>query len=41
MRLKFRPAGGLLATAYFGRLAGKPDVISFDMGGTTAKACLI
>ena len=23
------------------QLAGKPDVISFDMGGTTAKACLI
>jgi 5-oxoprolinase (ATP-hydrolysing) len=35
------PAGGALATAYFGRLAGKGDLISFDMGGTTAKACLI
>ena len=23
------------------KLAGKPDVISFDMGGTTAKACLV
>ncbi len=35
------PAGGGLATAFFGAAAGKPDVISFDMGGTTAKACLI
>ncbi len=39
--LESGPAGGALATAYFGSLAGKPDVISFDMGGTTAKACLI
>jgi hypothetical protein len=35
------PAGGGLATAWFGQLAGHKDVISFDMGGTTAKACLI
>jgi len=34
-------AGGGLATAFFGREAGYGDVISFDMGGTTAKACLI
>jgi 5-oxoprolinase (ATP-hydrolysing)/N-methylhydantoinase A len=39
--LESGPAGGALATAYFGKLAGKPDVISFDMGGTTAKACII
>ena len=39
--LESGPAGGGLATAFFGRLAGKDDVISFDMGGTTAKACLI
>ena len=39
--LESGPAGGGLATALFGRLAGKADVISFDMGGTTAKACLI
>ncbi len=39
--LESGPAGGGLATALFGSLAGKPDVISFDMGGTTAKACLI
>ena len=39
--LESGPAGGGLATAFFGARAGKPDVISFDMGGTTAKACLI
>jgi 5-oxoprolinase (ATP-hydrolysing) len=39
--LESGPAGGGLATAYFGRMCGKEDVISFDMGGTTAKACLI
>ncbi len=39
--LESGPAGGGLATAFFGERAGKPDVISFDMGGTTAKACLI
>ena len=39
--LESGPAGGALATALFGRRAGQADVISFDMGGTTAKACLI
>ena len=39
--LESGPAGGGLATALFGALAGKKDVISFDMGGTTAKACMI
>jgi 5-oxoprolinase (ATP-hydrolysing)/N-methylhydantoinase A len=39
--LESGPAGGGLATAFFGRMAGHKDVISFDMGGTTAKACLI
>ena len=39
--LESGPAGGGLATAYFGSLLGKEDIISFDMGGTTAKACLI
>jgi 5-oxoprolinase (ATP-hydrolysing) len=39
--LESGPAGGGMATAFFGANAGKPDVISFDMGGTTAKACLI
>lgn len=39
--LESGPAGGGLATAFFGSLVGKRDVISFDMGGTTAKACMI
>jgi len=39
--LESGPAGGGLATAWFGQLAGHQDVISFDMGGTTAKATLI
>ncbi|WP_233256069.1 hydantoinase B/oxoprolinase family protein [Falsiroseomonas bella] len=39
--LESGPAGGGLATALFGARAGHRDVISFDMGGTTAKACLI
>jgi 5-oxoprolinase (ATP-hydrolysing) len=39
--LESGPAGGGLATAWFGQLAGHKDVISFDMGGTTAKATLI
>jgi 5-oxoprolinase (ATP-hydrolysing)/N-methylhydantoinase A len=39
--LESGPAGGGLVTAFFGRQVGHPDVLSFDMGGTTAKACLI
>ena len=35
------PAAGAIAAAYYGRLAGHSDVISFDMGGTTAKVSLI
>ncbi|HET7037012.1 MAG TPA: hydantoinase/oxoprolinase family protein, partial [Thermomicrobiaceae bacterium] len=35
------PAAGALAAAHWGRLVGKPNLLSFDMGGTTAKACLI
>ena len=35
------PAGGVQATTLFGRAAGASDVFCFDMGGTTAKACLI
>jgi len=35
------PAAGILAAAQIGRLTGHPRVISFDMGGTTAKAGLI
>lgn len=35
------PAAGALAAAYWGNLLGRPNLLSFDMGGTTAKACLI
>lgn len=35
------PAAGALAAAYYGELAGHQDLISFDMGGTTAKVALI
>ncbi|MGH2369499.1 MAG: hydantoinase/oxoprolinase family protein, partial [Chloroflexota bacterium] len=35
------PAAGALAAAHAGRLCGRPNLLSFDMGGTTAKACLI
>ncbi|MEM8663745.1 MAG: hydantoinase/oxoprolinase family protein, partial [Pseudomonadota bacterium] len=39
--LESGPAGGAQATAFIGRAMGRSDIISFDMGGTTAKACLI
>ncbi len=32
------PAAGVIAAAWLGELVGAGDVISFDMGGTTAKA---
>lgn len=35
------PAAGAMVAAFFGRLMGIPDVLAFDMGGTTAKGCLI
>ncbi len=35
------PAGGIIGAAELGRTIGFPDVIAFDMGGTTAKTCLI
>jgi len=35
------PAAGALAAAHYRRLAGYRHLLSFDMGGTTAKACLI
>jgi N-methylhydantoinase A len=39
--LESGPAGGALASAYFGESSGIPDLMSFDMGGTTAKLCVI
>ncbi|MHB1809282.1 MAG: hydantoinase/oxoprolinase family protein [Solirubrobacteraceae bacterium] len=35
------PAAGALMAAHHGRLAGREDVLSIDMGGTTAKAGVI
>ena len=35
------PAGGVQATTLIGGAAGARDVFCFDMGGTTAKICLI
>lgn len=35
------PAGGVMAAGYFGSRIGLRDLISFDMGGTTAKISLI
>ncbi|MEZ5845952.1 MAG: hydantoinase/oxoprolinase family protein [Geminicoccaceae bacterium] len=35
------PAAGALAAAHYGQLLETPQLLSFDMGGTTAKACLI
>jgi len=39
--LESGPAGGATYAAYIGGLIGKSDLLAFDMGGTTAKACLI
>ena len=35
------PAAGATAAAYYGEILGHKDIVSFDMGGTTAKLCLI
>jgi len=35
------PAAGALAAAHLGQSIGVENLFSFDMGGTTAKACLI
>jgi len=35
------PVAGALAAAHYGALLGHTDLLSFDMGGTTAKACVI
>ena len=39
--LESGPAAGALAAGFYGGLLGQPDLISLDMGGTTAKTCLI
>ena len=35
------PAAGVIACSHLGRLTGRPNLISLDMGGTTAKAALL
>ena len=35
------PAAGAIAGAHYARITDSPSVIAFDMGGTTAKMCLI
>src|SRR3954470_6120387 len=35
------PAAGAIAAAALGEIIGEKNIIAFDMGGTTAKACLI
>ncbi|MFQ5812936.1 MAG: hydantoinase/oxoprolinase family protein [Anaerolineae bacterium] len=39
--LESGPAAGALAAAHMGARAGYPDLLSFDMGGTTAKLCAV
>lgn len=39
--LESGPAAGALSGGFWGGRGGHPDVLAFDMGGTTAKACLI
>ena len=39
--LESGPAGGAQASALVGRAIGHADLLSFDMGGTTAKASLV
>ncbi len=35
------PAAGALMAAAYGKLTGDPDLVAFDMGGTTAKLALV
>jgi N-methylhydantoinase A len=35
------PAAGAMAASFYSRLTGLDRVVSFDMGGTTAKMCLV
>ena len=39
--LESGPAAGALISAHHGRRLGLPDLLSFDMGGTTAKGALV
>lgn len=35
------PAGGIIGATAFGKSLGEDNIIALDMGGTTAKACLV
>ena len=39
--LESGPAAGALMSARHSRWLGKPQILSFDMGGTTAKGCVV
>ncbi|MFB6310302.1 MAG: hydantoinase/oxoprolinase family protein [Salinirussus sp.] len=39
--LESGPTAGALVSRYLGRQRDEPDILSFDMGGTTSKGCLI
>ena len=39
--LESGPAAGAIAAAWLGARAGHQDLLAFDMGGTTAKLCLV
>ncbi len=39
--LESGPAAGALGACMIARRTGRPDLLAFDMGGTTAKACLV
>lgn len=39
--LESGPAGGALGAVAFGKTAGEQNLMAFDMGGTTAKLCMI
>ena len=39
--LESGPAAGALAASFYGDLLNQPDLVSLDMGGTTAKTCVI
>jgi 5-oxoprolinase (ATP-hydrolysing) len=39
--LESGPAAGALVAGHLGRQAGRGDLVGFDMGGTTAKICLV
>jgi len=41
MMMESGPVGGIIASAQIGKALGYGNVVSFDMGGTTAKAALV